>query len=99
MTRLTARTLQPGAELVLAGQPVPGLLLVGVGTIVVDEPIPKVIASGRFVFAGATLSAARASSTARSGDLGAVVLCADRLTTQELVATEPLLLELLAADD
>jgi CRP-like cAMP-binding protein len=98
VSRLTARALLPGAELVRAGEPVPGLLLVGVGKITIDEPGAKVLGPGKFVFAEATLSAARASATARAGDDGAVVLSADRGTTQELCVTEPLLLELLATD-
>jgi len=98
VTRLTARALRPGAELVRAGDAVPGLLLVGVGKITIDEPVAHVLGPGKFVFAGETLSAARASATARAGDDGAVILCADRGTTQELCVTEPLLLELLALD-
>jgi CRP-like cAMP-binding protein len=97
-SRLTARVLLPGAELVRAGEQVPGLLLVGAGKITIDEPLAAVVGPGRFVFAGATLTAARASATARAGDGGAVVLCADRRTTQELCVTEPLLLEVLAGD-
>jgi hypothetical protein len=97
-SRLTARVLRPGAELIRTGEQVPGLFLVGAGKITIDEPLAAVVGPGRFVFAGATLSAARASATARAGDGGAVVLCADRRTTQELCVTEPLLLEVLAAD-
>ncbi len=94
--RLQARTLGPGAELVAKGQPVPGLLLVGSGTIVLEGSPPRISGPGEFVFPQATLSAGRATTTARAGDRGAIVLAADRHTTQELWATEPLLLELLA---
>ncbi len=95
--RLTARVLAPAAELVLAGEAVPGVLLVGGGTITVDGARPTVLQPGEFVFPDATLTAARASATARAGQDGAIVLCADRHTTQELCATEPFLIELLAA--
>ena len=56
----------------------------------------RISGPGEFVFPQATLSAARATTTARAGNRGAIVLAADRHTTQELWATEPLLLELLA---
>jgi CRP-like cAMP-binding protein len=95
--RLTPRALAPRAELVAEGQPVGGLLLVGYGTVVLDRPASPLYSAGDFVFADAALSAGRASATARAGGQGAIVLTADRRTTQELYATEPLLLELLAA--
>jgi hypothetical protein len=93
--RLTARSLAAGVELVKAGDAVRGILLVGAGSIVVDQAAGS-IGPGEFVFAEATLSAAKCKAAARAGAAGAVVLCADRQTTQELWATEPLLLELLA---
>jgi CRP-like cAMP-binding protein len=95
--RLTARTLAPAADLVLAGQAVPGVLLVGEGTVTIDDARATVVRPGEFVFPEATLTAARADATARAGRDGAIVLCADRHTTQELCATEPFLIELLAA--
>jgi hypothetical protein len=95
--RLEARALRPGAELVGAGASVPGLFLVGVGSVTLDAPLNAMIRSGEFVFPDATLSAGKATATARAGNEGAVVLCADRRTTQELWATEPLLLELLSS--
>ena len=79
------------------GNPIPGIFLVGAGTIEVGPEPATVLRPGEFVFPEATLTAARARMTARAGLGGAVVLCADRRTTQELCATEPLLLELLAA--
>ena len=39
----------------------------------------------------------RAPATAKAGESGALVLHADRSTTQELLVTQPLLLELLSA--
>jgi CRP-like cAMP-binding protein len=95
--RLSVRALKAGAELFVAGDAVLGMFLVGSGSISVDGALATVIGPGEFVFAGATLSNGRASATARAGDSGALVLFSDRRTTQELYATEPLLLELLAA--
>ena len=95
--RLTVRVLRPGAELVAAGQPVSGMLLVGYGSVSLDLEGAQPIRSGEFVFPEATMSAGRATVSASAGERGAVMLVADRRTTQELYATEPLLLELLAA--
>ncbi len=93
--RFTPRALAPGAELLAGGQPVPGILLVGDGSVTIDG-VQQIVGTGEFVFPEATLSAARAPATARAGGQGAVVLASDRKTTQELWATEPLLLELVA---
>ncbi len=98
VSQLRARVLAPAAELVLTGEAVPGILLVGGGTITIDKAGGNVIRPGEFVFPEATLTAARAGATARAGSEGAIVLCADRHATQELCATEPLLIELLAAN-
>ncbi len=94
--RLDARALRSGAELLRAGDAVSGLFLVGLGTIAVGPPLNVEVGPGSFVFPEATLSAAKAKATARAGRDGAVVLLADRRTSQELWATEPLLLELLS---
>ena len=94
--KLVVRTFAAGDELVAEGDAVQGLFLVGAGTIAIGGTDPRELTSGEFVFPGAALTAARAESTARAGAGGAVVLVADRKTTQELCSTEPLLLELLA---
>jgi CRP-like cAMP-binding protein len=95
--RLDVRSLPAGQELLAANEVVGGMFIVGAGAIVVDGATTGPLEPGSFVFAGATLSAGRATASARASDHGAIVLCADRRTTQELYATEPLLLELLAA--
>ena len=97
--KLVARTLSAGDTLVAEGDPVQGLILVGAGSVMTGLEGAlgaQALTSGEFVFPGAALSAARAESNARAGFGGAVVLVADRATTQELVSTEPLLLEILA---
>jgi len=94
--RFTAKALWPGAELVALGDPVVGILLVADGAVEIDGN-GSALEPGSFVFPEATLLAGRAPATARAAAGGAVVLAADRRTTQELWATEPLLLELLSA--
>jgi len=95
-SKLKVKTLSAGDDLIAEGEPVPGIFLVGAGAITVASAPPTDLRSGEFVFPEATLGAARASSSARAGTAGAVVLTGDRKTTQELCSTEPLLLEILA---
>jgi hypothetical protein len=95
-SKLTVRTLAPGDDLLTKGEVVPGLFLVGAGSVSTDGPQPREMRSGEFVFPDASISASRADATAKAGPAGAVLLVANRKTTQELVSTEPLLLELLS---
>lgn len=96
--RLTMRTLSPGEVVVTAGQPVPGLLLVGVGELeLVDgDDVAGVVGSGEFLFAGEVLGAGAAPRTARAGAGGALILFGDRMIAQELLVTCPPLLEVFA---
>jgi hypothetical protein len=94
--RLAPLSLMPGDELVGAGASVPGILLVAAGTVVLDDG-KQSLAPGDFVFPEQAMGAGKAKVAARAGESGAVVLSADRRATQELFATEPLLLELLAS--
>jgi hypothetical protein len=95
--RMKPRVVAPGAVLLSAGEPVGGMLLVGWGSVALDRPGAAPLSLGEFVFADATLSNGKASATAHAGPEGAIVMFADRRTTQELYATEPLLLELLSS--
>ncbi len=96
--RLTVRPLIPGEIVVNKGEPVPGLLLVGVGEIeLVDgDSVKGVVGSGDFLFATEVLGAGAAPQTARAGAGGALVMFGDRHIAQELMVTCPPLLEVFA---
>jgi hypothetical protein len=96
--RLTLRPLLPGEVVVTAGEPVPGLFLVGIGEIelVANDAVGGVVGSGDFLFPTEVLGAGSAPSTARAGSGGAVVLFGDRQIAQELLVTCPPLLEVFA---
>lgn len=95
---MTSRALAPGETLLKKGETVPGLYVVGVGGLeLVDgaEVVSDVIV-GDFVFPTEVLGAGSAPHAVRAPRDGAVVLFADRRTTQELMVTCPPLLEILA---
>ncbi len=96
--RLEARTLPPGGILVEKGAKVPGIMLVGVGSIeIVDgDTVQGEITPGDFVFATEILGGGKAHATARAGSEGVVYLFADRTVAQELLVTCPPLLEIFA---
>jgi signal-transduction protein with cAMP-binding, CBS, and nucleotidyltransferase domain len=96
--RLTIRTFAEHEAIVTEGVSVPGLLLVGAGTVtlVSDDAPPTQVGAGQFVLAAEALSAGASPATVRAAQGGALVLIGDRKTTQELFATEPLLLEIFA---
>jgi hypothetical protein len=64
--------------------------------LVADDVETTTIAAGHFVLPNEALSAGPSPFTARAATGGALLFVADRKTTQELFATEPLLIELLA---
>ncbi|MEO8874510.1 MAG: hypothetical protein ABI461_02895, partial [Polyangiaceae bacterium] len=80
------------------GKPLPGLVLVGVGVIeVVDgDEIRAEISPGDFLFASEILGGGVAPATARAGAEGAVYLFANKHVAQELLVTNPPLLEIFA---
>lgn len=96
--RLTVKPLIPGEIVVNKGEPVPGLLLVGVGEIeLVDGDVVKgVVGSGDFLFATEVLSQGAAPFTARAGAGGALAMFGNRAIAQELMVTCPPLLEVFA---
>jgi hypothetical protein len=98
--RLETRILQPNEVLAAAGLPVPGLVIVGVGTVELDDdgteqPRSKLV-PGDFLFATEVLGAEAAPATARAGPKGAVVLFGGRAVAHELLVTCPPLLEIFA---
>jgi hypothetical protein len=98
LDKLTIRTLAAGETIVMEGVPVPGILLLASGKVdlVADDDSTTEVTAGQFVLPNEALSAGPSPVTARAAAGGALMFVADRRTTQELFATEPLLLELLA---
>jgi hypothetical protein len=96
--RMSIRTFAEHETIVTEGLPVPGILLVGSGTVdlVANQVVTNHVTAGHFVLPAEALSAGPSPASARAGAGGALVFSADRKTTQELFATEPLLLELFA---
>jgi hypothetical protein len=96
--KLTMRAFAPHETIVTKGVAVPGILLVAAGRVDLDAdgaPTAEVTA-GQFVLPNEVLSASPSPVTARAAAGGALVFVADRKKTQELFATEPLLIELLS---
>lgn len=98
--RLTMRTLAPGEVVVKAGEPLPGLFLVGVGELELVSPesneVTDTVGCGEFLFPKVVLGAFAAPSGARAGSSGALILFGDRHIAQELLVTCPPLLEVFA---
>jgi hypothetical protein len=97
--RLETRILQPNEVLASAGLPVPGLVIVGVGTVELDDDGERVrdrLVAGDFLFATEVLGAEAAPATARAGAKGAIVLFGPRAVAHELLVTCPPLLEIFA---
>jgi CRP-like cAMP-binding protein len=98
MSRLDLRVLRAGDVVVEKGNPVPGLVIVGVGELELAEgdAVKQTLGSGEFLFAEAVLGAGPAPLTARAGKGGALAMWASRAVAQELLVTCPPLLELFA---
>jgi hypothetical protein len=98
--RLETRILQPNEVLAAAGLPVPGLVIVGVGTVELDDGggdhVADRLLPGDFLFATEVLGGEAAPATARAGSRGAVVLFGARAVAHELLLTCPPLLEIFA---
>lgn len=97
-SRLQVRGLAPGEVVVAQGQPMPGLVVLGVGEIelVTGDEVTGTIGPGEFLFASEVISSGKAPSTARAAKGGALVMSAGRAVAQELLVTCPPLLELFA---
>ncbi|HMJ56266.1 MAG TPA: hypothetical protein VK540_29565 [Polyangiaceae bacterium] len=98
--RLETRILQPHEVLAAAGLPVPGLVIVGVGTVDLDDDggghVRDKLMPGDFLFATEVLGAEAAPATARAGAKGAIVLFGARAVAHELLVSCPPLLEIFA---
>jgi hypothetical protein len=98
-SRCEIKTLLPGDIVIEGGRPMPGLFIVGSGTLSLVDAAGSEngeLASGEFVFAAQVLSGAVAPATVRAGAGGALVLFAARKTAHELIMVVPPLLEILA---
>ncbi len=91
MSRLVLRHLVGGTVFAEPGDPFPGLLLMGAGSIAVGDSVQ--LSPGEFLFPHLVLTPGRCPAGAVAGDGGALVFVADRATTQELILTMPSLLE------
>jgi hypothetical protein len=96
--RLEVRALAPGEVIAPAGQPVPGMVIVGVGALELegDNGASERLGPGDFLFASQVLAGGPAPWTARAGSKGAIVLFGPRAIAHELLVTCPPLLEVLA---
>jgi CRP-like cAMP-binding protein len=90
--------LSPGEVLAAAGKPVPGLVIVGVGTIELDslDGESDQLGPGDFLFPAQVLGGESAPRTARAGSKGAIVLFGARALAHELLLSCPPLLEIFA---
>jgi hypothetical protein len=96
--KLLVRALKPHDLIAEAGQPVPGMVIIGVGSVDLAGKNGKGqrLGPGEFLFAGQVLGGGLAPTTARAGAKGAIVLYGGRAITHELIVTCPPLVELLA---
>lgn len=98
--RCEVRTLLPGEEIVEKGAEVPGMFIVGGGSVeLVSESgeVEQALGPGDFLFAASVMSNTPAPSKARAAETGALVLFAERMIAHELIVTVPPLLEILAS--
>jgi hypothetical protein len=98
--RLRLAFIAENEILAKAGEPIPGLVVVGTGELELfgrsgaPEGIP--LRSGDFLFPTEVLRAAPAPTSVRGAKGGALILVADRAAAQELLVTCPPLLEIFA---
>lgn len=98
--RLAVHSLASGDVLFPAGKVVPGLFVVGAGSIelVKDGAVTGTLGPGDFIFPSAVVGGSnKAQAEARASESGALVLSCDRKAAQELLMTCPPLLEILAS--
>jgi hypothetical protein len=95
---LALRVFAPGQTIAEAKAPGTGVMFIGGGSVeVLGEGARETLGCGDPLFASAALSGSPAPAGARAGASGALLLCADRRGTQQLVTSLPTLLELLAS--
>jgi hypothetical protein len=97
MERLDLRVLAPGEVVAEAGEPVAGMIIVGVGAIEleVDGEIQERLGPGDVLFGSEVLGGGTAPATAVASAKGAVVLFGERRLVHEIAVTCPPLLEIL----
>jgi hypothetical protein len=99
--RCEVRLLLPGEEIVTRGKPLPGMFIVGGGTVEIfgeDETRPALsLSAGDFVLPEHVLGGGKAQSSARASQGGALVLFIARMSAHELLVSVPPLLEVLAS--
>ncbi|WP_437277640.1 cyclic nucleotide-binding domain-containing protein [Sorangium sp. So ce375] len=98
--RLRVRNLAPGEHLIHAGNPIPGLVIIGAGALELvterSQEIAGAARPGELLFASELLGGQPAPSIARAAGSGALVLIADHPTLRELFESTPELLSILA---
>jgi hypothetical protein len=96
--KLEVRALGANEVIATAGQPVPGMVIIGVGTVELegDNGQSDRLGPGDFLFATEVLGGGAAPATARAGAKGAIVLFGPRNVAHELLVTCPPLLEVFA---
>ncbi len=96
--KLEVRVLGANEVIAIAGQAVPGMVIVGVGVVEVegDNGEADRLGPGDFLFATEVLGGGTAPATARAGAKGAIVLFGARDVAHELLVTCPPLLEVFA---
>jgi hypothetical protein len=98
--RLRLLVLSEHEVFATAGQPIPGLLVVGAGELELmaadGTPSGDLLRAGDFLFPNEVLRAAPAPSSVRASRGGALVMLAERGIAQELLVTCPPLLEIFA---
>ncbi|WP_437334197.1 cyclic nucleotide-binding domain-containing protein [Sorangium sp. So ce394] len=98
--RLRLRSLEPGEPLIHAGNPMPGLVIVGAGTLeLVAERTQELAGAarpGELLFASELLGGQPAPAIARAAGTGALVLIVDHPALRELFESTPELLSILA---
>jgi hypothetical protein len=93
--RLEVRVLQPEEVIASAGLPVPGMIIVGTGSVELEQGDTR-LGPGDFLFATEVLGGEAAPDTARAGAKGAIIFFGARALAQELLVSCPPLLEIFA---
>jgi hypothetical protein len=96
LDRLELRVLAPGEVVAEAGEPVLGMIIVGVGSIEleVDGDVQERLGPGDVLFGSEVLGGGSAPATAAAGAKGAAVLFGERRLVHEIAVTCPPLLEI-----
>jgi hypothetical protein len=102
LERLRLQVMHEGDVVVLSGHPMPGLVVVGAGTVELledgqESPVGAA-RPGDLIFAGALLMGQPAPATARAAAGGALLLVGEHRTLRELFEQIPELIPLLSED-